>query len=195
MPLGSVRGKRQGRERGQRLRARHAPPAPHGARRPPGAAPAAATAGRPTRRRPLPRALPLRWAPRRLQPPGVERAARVAAAGGGAAVSIGVVGWGQRPAFARPPSSAPGAADGRTLRGARVWWRWRAAGAGSAAAAAELSAGAARAPAAAAGQRPLGRTAAASGGDDKRPAEMGLGVLLSVGEGQEKVLLLFMDNV
>lgn len=116
-----------GTERGQRLRARHAPPAPHGARRAPGAAPAAAAAGRPPRRRPLPRALPLRWAPRRLQPPGVEPAARAAAAGGGAAVSIGAVGTvagsGHRPVSARPPSSAPRAADGRALKGARVRWR------------------------------------------------------------------------
>lgn len=61
-------------------------------------------------------------------------------------------------------------------------------GAGSAGAAAALSAGAA-------GQRPLGRAAAPNGGGDKRPAEMGPGGLLSVGEGEEKVLLTFLDGV
>lgn len=46
-----------------------------------------------------------------------------------------------------------------------------------------------------AGQRPLGRAAAPNGGGDKRPAEMGPGVLLGVGEGQEKVMWTFLANV
>lgn len=111
-------------------------------------------------------------------------------------MSIGAAGWGHRSASARPPSSAPGAADGWALRGARVWWRQqRGAGAVSAGAAAKLSAGAAKSPAAAVGQRPLGRAAAPDGGGSKRPAEMGPGALLSLGEGEEKVLFTFLDNV
>lgn len=112
-------------------------------------------------------------------------------------MSIGAAGtvadWGRRPARHLLP---PGAADGRALRGARVWWRQqRGAGAGSAGVVAGLTAGAARAAAAAAGQRPLGRAAAPNGGGDKRRAEMGPGALRSVGEGEEKVLLTFLDNV
>lgn len=132
--LGCVHGwsELRERERGQRLRVRHAPPAPRGARRPAGAAgaAAAAAAGGSHRHRPLPCALPLRRASRRLPPPGAQPAARAAAAGDGAAVSIDR-GGGHRgglgvSARTRPPSSAPGVevpgggrgpVGGRTLRG------------------------------------------------------------------------------